>query len=398
MKQNYVQYINQEKKVKIVIDENIPYANELFSRTGDVINFSGRHIPKEILHNAHGLIVRSITKVDKNLLSNTTIKFVGTVTAGTDHIDKKWLDKSDIKFCSAPGCNSISVVEYVFAALLKIAQKENFLLKNRTIGIIGFGNIGSLLHRYLNCLGIKNVLCDPPLSKIKNKKKFFTLKEIIKQADILTLHVPLYNYGPYKSLHLFDKSLLSSLKKNTIIINTCRGSVINNLDLLEILDFRSDLKVVLDVWENEPNFLKKLLKKIDIGTAHIAGHTLEGKVRATIQVYKVWCEFIKKSENISIKDMLPTPIFTKIYLNGSFTQSKFRNLVHLIYDINQDDISLRNITTNISENFDKIRKNYGIRREWSSIEVCCNDLLTEKILRNIGFSTKILYKNNYHMY
>ncbi|MEE9571880.1 MAG: NAD(P)-dependent oxidoreductase, partial [Candidatus Neomarinimicrobiota bacterium] len=207
--------------MKLVVDENIAFAEEAFSQFGDVLLFSGRKITNDILSNADALIVRSITNVDENLLQNTNIKFVGTATIGTDHFDTNYLNENNIVFADARGCNADSVAEYVFTALLKIAVDNKFTLKNRSIGIIGIGNIGSRVVKYAEALGLKVYKNDPPKQRAGEGSNYVSLEEAL-QANIVTLHVPLNKTGIDKTFHLFDEKKLNELKNNTIIINSSR--------------------------------------------------------------------------------------------------------------------------------------------------------------------------------
>ncbi|BAH82964.1 4-phosphoerythronate dehydrogenase [Candidatus Ishikawella capsulata] len=375
--------------MKIVIDDNMPYALELFSRTGKVISVPGRYLSEKEINEADGLMVRSVTKINKDFLKNTKIKFVGTATSGIDHIDTTWLRKSGITFSAAPGCNAIAVVEYVFSALLLLAERKSFQLTLLTVGIIGLGNIGSKLKKRLMAWGVKTLTCDPPRADNGEPGNFFTLEELIKQSDVITLHLPLYKEGKYKSLHLINKELLLSLKKNTILINTSRGSIVDNKALLEILQIRHDIVVVLDVWEDEPNFSIDLLDRIEIATTHIAGHSLEGKTRGTIQIFEAWTNFLGKPQTIMIEQILPPPTFSYILLNGQLTQNILKSLVHLIYNVYDDDAIFRNFSL-LPNGFDDVRKQclYKIRREWSSLKVICNYKNTADQLIKLGFTAE----------
>ncbi|HBV39329.1 MAG TPA: 4-phosphoerythronate dehydrogenase, partial [Erwinia sp.] len=222
--------------MKILVDENMPYARELFSRTGDVVAVPGRPIPQAELDDADGLMVRSVTKVNAELLSGKPIKFVGTATAGTDHIDEAFLQQQGVAFSAAPGCNAIAVVEYVFSALLLLAERDGFALKDRTVGIVGVGNVGGRLQARLQALGIRTLLCDPPRADRGDEGDFLPLSQLAAEADILTFHTPLYKEGNYKTLHLANETLLLALKPNAILINACRGPVVDNQALLKVLE------------------------------------------------------------------------------------------------------------------------------------------------------------------
>jgi erythronate-4-phosphate dehydrogenase len=371
--------------VKILVDENMPYARELFSRLGDVNAVPGRPIPQHELDDADALMVRSVTKVNEALLAGKGIKFVGTATAGTDHVDEAWLAQAGIGFSAAPGCNAIAVVEYVFSSLLMLAERDGFALVDRTVGIVGVGNVGGRLQKRLEALGIRTLLCDPPRAANGDKGDFRSLDELVQEADVLTFHTPLFKDGPYKSLHLADEALISRLKPGTILINACRGPVVDNAALLKCLQAGQDLSVVLDVWEPEPELNTSLLDLVDIGTAHIAGYTLEGKARGTTQVFEAYSEFIGKPHQVALDTLLPAPEFGRITLHGELDQATLKRLVHLVYDVRRDDAPLRKVA-GIPGEFDKLRKNYLERREWSSLHVLCDDARSAELLKNLGFN------------
>ncbi|MFU0881431.1 4-phosphoerythronate dehydrogenase PdxB [Kluyvera cryocrescens] len=371
--------------MKILVDENMPYARELFSRLGEVRAVPGRPIPMEALTDADALMVRSVTKVNEALLGDKAIKFVGTATAGTDHVDQAWLQQADIGFSAAPGCNAIAVVEYVFSALLMLAERDGFALTDRTVGIVGVGNVGERLQKRLEALGIKTLLCDPPRADNGDAGDFKSLNELVEQADVLTFHTPLYKEGPYKSLHLADEALISRLQPGTILINACRGPVVDNTALLARLEAGQELSVVLDVWEPEPDLNLALLDKVDLGTSHIAGYTLEGKARGTTQVFEAYSQFIGQPQEVALSSLLPAPEFGHISLHGPLDQPTLKRLVHLVYDVRRDDAPLRKVA-GIPGEFDKLRKNYLERREWSSLTVECDDADAAALLQQIGFN------------
>lgn len=371
--------------MKILVDENMPYARELFSRTGTVVAVPGRPIPQAELDEADGLMVRSVTHVNAALLAGKPVKFVGTATAGTDHIDEDFLKAQGIGFSAAPGCNAIAVVEYVFSSLLLLAERDGFALKERTVGIIGVGNVGSRLQARLEVLGIRTLLCDLPRADRGDEGDFLPLASLVAEADILTFHTPLFKQGEYKTLHLADEALLMALKPGTILINACRGPVVDNAALLKVLGQRQDLSVVLDVWEPEPDLSLPLLEKVDIATAHIAGYTLEGKARGTTQVFEAWTRFLGQPQQIALDTLLPAPEFGRITLHGELDQPTLKRLVHLVYDVRRDDALLRKAAA-IPGEFDRLRKNYLERREWSSLLVQCDSEQASALLLKLGFN------------
>jgi len=371
--------------VKILVDENMPYARELFARLGEVKAVPGRPIPVAELDDADALMVRSVTKVNGQLLDGKGVRFVGTATAGTDHVDQDYLHQAGIAFSAAPGCNAIAVVEYVFSALLMLAERDGFELTDRTVGIVGVGNVGGRLQKRLEALGVRTLLCDPPRADNGEPGNFQPLDKLVEEADILTFHTPLYKDGPYKTWHLADEALISRLKPGAILINACRGAVVDNAALLKCLDACQKLSTVLDVWEPEPDLNVALLDKVDIGTAHIAGYTLEGKARGTTQVFEAYSAFIGKPQQIALDSLLPAPEFGRITLHGPLDQPTLKRLVHLVYDVRRDDAPLRKVA-GVAGEFDKLRKHYLERREWSSLFIQCDDAAAAKLLSALGFN------------
>ena len=375
--------------LKLIVDENIALAAEIFNQFGDVKFVSGRYITNSLLKDIDILIVRSITNVDEELLKNTSVKFVGTATIGIDHIDLDYLKKNNIIFADAKGCNSFSVAEYVVAALLNFSVKYDFLLKDKSIGIVGVGNVGSKVATFAEALGMNVLLNDPPLQRNGDRRNFVELDEILK-CDIVTLHVPLNPNGIDKTHHLFDKKILSRLKNDTILINSSRGAVINNLDLYDFIE-KKNLKVVLDVWENEPEINLELLNKVLIGTPHIAGYSYEGKVNGTKIIYDSLCRFLEAGKSFSFE--LETPQNSiKQFDECNKLEIGLNDLISNIYSILDDDNRLRKlIVMNKNErikDFDLQRKNYPKRREFNNYTISANKLSSQirKILTALRFN------------
>lgn len=244
----------------------------------------GREITAEDLVHADALLVRSVTSVDRQLLSKAKqLKFVGTATIGTDHIDKDLLKNRGIAFSSAAGCNANAVVDYVLAIVLDRFDAED--LAQLTIGIAGYGNVGSRLAAALDCLSIAYKVYDPLLTQdqIPNAASY----EELLRCDVISLHVPLSKDGPHPSYHWFDRSVFARLDQLKCLINTSRGNVIEEAALLEFLEYRDEgFFLALDVWPNEPDLNQKLIRKCDIATPHVAGHSRAGKLRGSLMIFK----------------------------------------------------------------------------------------------------------------
>jgi erythronate-4-phosphate dehydrogenase len=348
--------------MNIFADENIPLVREAFSQFGNVTTFNGRQISANHLIDAEVLLVRSITTVNEQLLKNTKIKFVGSATIGFDHIDLNYLQNQRIGFARAPASNAISAAEYIIAALLTLSQTQHFDLAHKTVGIIGCGNVGSRVLNRLQTLGVKCLINDPPLKL----KQSVDLKEILK-CDIITIHVPLILDGEHPTFELINEAFLNELKDSAILINTSRGKVVDETALLKHAD---RLNLVLDVWRNEPNVNQALLEKACLATPHIAGYSFDGKIRGTTMIYEACCDYFNAEKKWTAN--LPKPPVEKIVFSDQISKEKaLRLAVQACYDIRADDAKLRQIKNSIESNkyFDQLRKNYPIRREFSTLKV-----------------------------
>lgn len=357
--------------MKLVVDENISFAEEAFCSFGEIIMLNGRKIDNKILTDADVLIVRSITNVNEDLLKNTNVKFVGTATIGTDHIDLDYLEENKIAFTSAAGCNSYAVTEYVFCAVSNIISQKKIKKENPSFGIVGFGNIGTKIARYAKAMGLEIFISDPPLERAGHQQKFYPLEKVL-QTDIVTFHVPLNMDGEDKTYHLLDEEKLKIVKPGTILINSSRGPVVDNNALLKRLKKENDIFTTLDVWENEPDFNPELLQNIIFGTPHIAGYSLEGKVNGTKMVYDALCNFLGVTP--IWKPVLPTVVNNVIKLEKE--QNQFEILYSIfekVYSIKEDDLLLRNSLNMSAEQkkiyFDKLRKDYKYRRELNNYKL-----------------------------
>ena len=400
--------------MKILFDENMPYAKEFFSEfciADDLIPFSGRNLTAAQVNDAEVLLVRSITQVNEALLKdNNKLSFVGTATIGMDHIDQDYLAKRNIAFHSAPGCNAISVAEYVISSLVVLAERYLLELTKLTVGIVGGGNTGTRLSEKLTALGIKYKICDPLLAQSKNDTRDFVSLDEVLQCDVISLHVPKIVEGDYPTYHLLNKARLNKLTEQQILISTCRGEVIDNQALLALKQQGHGLKVVLDVWEGEPEVLTPLIDYTEIATAHIAGYSLEGKSRGTEMLYQALCQHLEKRENISsyleksleknlqkaskeestktlqckLSDLLPTASISSVELKQEFNDVMLNQLVKMVYDVRRDDAIFRQQLS--SQGFDNLRKNYPVRREFSAVQVTLLPNALSDVPHRLGFS------------
>lgn len=373
--------------MKLLIDENISFAEEAFSQFGEVELLPGRSINKNKVQNADVLIVRSITNVNEELLEGTHVKFVGTATIGTDHVDIEYLNKSGIKFSSAVGCNSDAVAEYALTALSKIVFEKNLSFRELSIGIVGTGNIGGRVSKYCSALGMKVLKNDPPLKRKTGGKDFLPLDDLM-DADIITMHVPLNMGGEDKTFHLFDKKRMEKIKHGAIIINTSRGPVIDNTDLQDLSD-KKNFTLVLDVWENEPSVNLKLLEKTFIASPHIAGYSLEGKVNGTKMIYDELCDYLNTEKTWS--PLLPEVDNPEIKINNhkSF-EDAFYFATSSIYKIEKEKMRMMEMkdmkTEEIGGYFDSLRKNYDFRREFNNFILEVDGKEISRVMKKLRFN------------
>jgi erythronate-4-phosphate dehydrogenase len=378
--------------MKIIADANIPFVKDCFSSIGEVKVFPGREITRDVVGDADCLLVRSVTKVDSDLLAGSKVRFVGTATIGFDHIDIGNLSRNNIGFASAPGSNANSAAEYVIAGLLEIGRKYKIKLEGKSIGIVGVGNVGSRVAKKCDALGMKVLLNDPPLQRKTGDAKYLPLKELY-DCDFITLHTPLTFEGIDKTFHLADEKFFKSLKAGCVFINAARGEVADGGALKASIQSGRLGAAVLDVWENEPNIDCELLRLVDISTPHIAGYSLDGKIAGMIMVYNAACQYFGLEPKYKISDFLPPPTVPQIRIEkaGLDQQAILYETVQQVYCINRDDFNTREIATVEPEKrakfFDDLRENYPVRREFQNTKVVVKDKNSSlsKKLKGIGF-------------
>jgi len=339
--------------MRIVADENIACLQDTFALQGELITHHGRTLAADDVRAADALIVRSVTRVDESLLAGSQVRFVGSCTIGTDHIDLDYLKYADIRFAHAPGCNARAVAEYVVTALFELLG-DLAQWQSRRVGLVGFGNVGRSLAQLLDMLDVPWVAHDPLVAQ--TSPHLVAFDEILR-CDIISLHVPLSKNGSHATHHWFDARLLQTLAPSTVLINAARGAVINNADLRAALAVGSSLRVVLDVFENEPAIDRHLLDVIALATPHVAGYSVQGKERGTWQVYQAFCAYLGAAlANAGVQKAVD------LDCNGCVT---VRDVVLRAYNIAGDDARLRQgVSGNMAEHFDALRKHYPSRQEW----------------------------------
>lgn len=349
----------------IVVDQNIPFAERALGQFGRVVTIPGREITKGSIADAEVLIVRSVTKVDRSLLEGTSIRFVGTATNGVDHIDLDYLQRRNIPFVNAAGTNANAVAQYVIAALLLLRRRGRTPIAGTSLGIVGVGAIGSRLKDYADALGMKTVGYDPP-RQLGDSGFAGSGLEAVFNCEVVSLHVPLTERGPYPTHRMVDQAFLGSLRDGAIMINTSRGGVVHSEPLVAWLKKGRGCGV-LDVWEGEPSVPSELIELTEIATPHIAGYTLDARIAGTRAMAEGIAGWLGMESNWTGDDCLE-PIDADLTIDGG-DLDRISERIRTIYDIEGDDRRLRKLLE-FDENdrrrgFDQLRRDYPVRREWS---------------------------------
>jgi len=373
--------------MKIVADDKIPFLKGVLEPFAEVIYLPGKQISNDILKNADALLIRTRTKCTETLLEGTSVKFIGTATIGFDHIDLQYCHKKKIAWTNAPGCNSSSVQQYIASALLRLSSENQFRLSDKTLGIIGVGNVGSKVEKFARAIGMNVLLNDPPRERAEGKSNFENLDTIISHSDIITLHVPLNVVGDDISYHLFDCDQFKKIRKNTWILNTSRGEVVETNEFKKALNSGRLGGAVIDVWENEPDIDASLMNLSLLSTPHIAGYSTDGKANGTAMIVNSLSRFFSLPLQYWYPDNVPDPVSPSISIdcNGKSEEEIFGEAVNQSYNVCEDSSRFKNSP----QDFEKLRGDYPLRREFPSYTV---DLKggSEKIrnmLKTIGFRT-----------
>jgi erythronate-4-phosphate dehydrogenase len=374
--------------MKIVADENLALVRELFGGLGTLVTLPGRSIAAADVRDADILLVRSVTLVNAGLLEGSRVRFVGSATIGTDHLDTAWLTERGIRWSAAPGCNAASVVEYMVAVLCCLWRDGKLDWENHVFGVVGLGNVGGLLAQTLLRLGLKVLGCDP--LRACDGVEQVGVDELIARADVICLHTPLTRSGPYPTYHFFGRERLQRLA-GKVLINAGRGAVVDNGALLALIDAGvvDPGRIILDVWETEPDICRDLLARVRIGTPHIAGYSQEGKWKGSLMVREALLGFLGNEAPSGMP--LGEQAAVRLELDDASGWDGLASLVESVYPVQRDHDDLcRELLLNRkpASAFDELRKGYWPRREFSSCQVRLTgkgDGVMSSRLRSLGF-------------
>ncbi len=384
---------------KIVCTADLLCAREAFSTLGDVLIRRDDEITPADLADADLFAMRSGTRVDAALLDGSRVRWVGTATIGFDHFDTRWLDQAGIRWVASPGCNANSVSEWLVAALLTLARRGGFRLAGKTLGIVGHGNVGTRVEARARALGMRVLLNDPPRARATGNPAYLPLERVLAESDIVSLHVPLEKGGQDPTHHLADARFFARLKPGATFVNAARGSLVDTPALLAAMERGGVSRVVLDTWEGEPSYHEDLLRRTDLGTAHIAGHSYEGKVIGTAMVYREACRFLGVKPTWDSEAHLAAELtgHPPRLLRVEASRDPERVVgegVRMAYGIEADDLALRATLSSDAKargnGFRAFRKAYPVRREFAWFEVQAPGLAPEarKVLRDLGFRVR----------
>jgi erythronate-4-phosphate dehydrogenase len=360
--------------VKTVCAASVLHGREAFAGLGEVVVRPDRAISAADLRDADALVVRSKTRVDAALVGGSRLAFVGTATAGYDHLDVRALADRGIAWCAAAGCNANSVSEYVASALLHLSARHAWPLAGRSIAVVGVGQVGRRVVAKARALGLRPLLNDPPRQQAEGGADWRALDEILPEADVVTLHVPLVDDGPWPTRGLADGRFFERMKPGAWFINASRGEVVDEEDLRLALDGGQVARAVLDVWAREPEIDPALLARVDLGTPHIAGYSYDGKLRGTVQVYEELCRFLEVAPDWTPGSLSPPPAVPEIVADGRGLSDEeiLWGIVRRVYDVAEDDGRLRAPAADaaaLAARFEDLRRTYPDRREFPGTTV-----------------------------
>lgn len=374
----------------LVIDDAVPYAQEIFGHLGTIKLMPGRDITNNDVANADALVIRSRTQVNETLIENSKVQFIGSTVVGLDHVNQPLLKEKGIHFYSAQGCNANSVAEFIVKAMYEMAEKHQFTLKDKTLGIIGVGNVGRRLAEKAKAIGMNILLNDPPRAETENahiykngeQQAFSDLTETLS-ADIISVHTPLNRTGKHPTLNLLDAEKLRLLNPSQILINAARGDIIDESAWKQT----TLLAKIVDCWSNEPHIDTELLQQADIATPHIAGHTFEAKLNGSVMVYEALCHFFNITPQYQWKELIPHPTKTLALKKYPNPQTSILSLLRNTHDIRDDMPCLSsNIFNKLDKEFEYYRRNYPIHHEFSQHTVEQNpDQNLTNLLKNLEF-------------
>lgn len=330
--------------MKIIADDNIPFLKGRLEEVAEVVYVDQFGFTPEVVRDADAVVIRTRTRCDEALLGDSKVRLVATATIGMDQIDLPWCAAAGIKVNNAPGCNAPGVAQYVWSALLRMG----FDPKRDTLGIVGCGNVGSVVFDWGRQLGVKTLVSDPPKEEaMQGEVEYVPLDELLRRSDAVTLHTPLTRDGKYPTYHLIGEKELELIGDGKILVNAARGPVVDFAALRpHVLSGR--IRTVIDTWEGEPTVDEEILAAVDFGTFHIAGYSRQGKERAT----RMAIEAVEREFGVTVDKSGLEPVYTG-------TPGIKAEMITASYDPTVDSEALKKAPAE----FDRLRRDYCYRDE-----------------------------------
>lgn len=366
--------------MKIIADNTVPYLKGIAESIAEVKYLNSTEFTPQNIHDADALIVRSIDRCSRELLEGSRVRLITTATIGFDHIDTKYCDEAGITWRNAPGCNAVSVAQYVLASLIAIALRREETLQGKTIGIVGVGHVGKELEKLCTAYGLHILRNDPPRAEAEGNEGFVSLDTIAEESDIITFHTPLTKEGRFMTRHLANEDFFNKTRKKPWFVNASRGAVHDTTALLNALKSGKIGEAIIDCWENEPVIDRELLAQIAIATPHIAGFSADGKANGT----HACLENIERFFHVKIEKLKevtpPAPENPVIDLAG-IKEHRIEQAILKSFDPLIIDKMLRDTP----ENFEWFRANYHHPREFAAYTIKNATIEEQELFDKLGF-------------
>ncbi|MEQ8660891.1 MAG: NAD(P)-dependent oxidoreductase, partial [Gammaproteobacteria bacterium] len=326
-----------------------------------------------------------VTRVDAALLAGSRVRFVGTATAGTDHLDLDWLRAADITVAAAAGCNARAVAEHVACCVYRHAARSGRAVRDLRLGIVGYGHVGRALGALASALGIAWVANDPPLGAALGEVAHADLATLLETCDVVSLHVPLTRAGAHATAGLIGAAELARMRPGSLLVNAARGGVVDEAALVAAVARRDGTTAALDCWIGEPCVATATLAASWLASPHIAGHTREARLNASTLLAAALGSWAGCA--VSVPASLtgtPAPI-----LNGT---AGVLGVLTQAHDLDAHTARMRALAGSGARaaGFDADRRRYGLRREFASHAVACAGSNPDTVaeFRALGFDCR----------
>lgn len=366
--------------MKIVADNTVPYLKGVAEPVADVTYLNSNEFTPSAIHDADALIVRSIDKCTRELLQGSRVRLITTATIGFDHIDISYCKEAGITWKNAPGCNAVSVAQYVLSSLLTIGLRRNEPLQGKTIGIVGVGHVGKELEKLCSAYGMHILRNDPPRAEEEGEEGFVSLDTIAEEADIISFHTPLTKEGRFVTRHLADEAFFNKTRKKPWYVNASRGAVHDTRALVTALKSGKISEAVIDCWENEPAIDRELLSLAAIASPHIAGFSADGKANGT----RTCLENIERFFGLKLerlKEVMPPAPTNPVIDLKNVAEHRIEQAVFSSFNPLAIDKALRQTP----EKFEWFRANYPHPREFAAYTIQNATTSERALFDKLGF-------------